>query len=92
MNSFVLRLVFGHCKATLQIFLKKNTAMCFTKGVINFFGLFDLLSTKYGLVVKSCRLCATVWSLKLMSRLGELSKFYTYCHMNLNCFFVCLLL
>ena len=80
MNSFVLRIVFCNgshkSKVTLQIFLLPSTAMCFT---CNFTAdMFYLLDTKYGIKVKTCSLCTSVWVYHLLSRIGELSKFYWY--------------
>ena len=86
MNSFVLRIIFCNgnnksiAKVTLQLFLSRGSAMCFTCNfTINlFYELFYLLNTKYGIKVKTCSLCTSVWSYHLLSRIGELSKFYGY--------------
>ena len=33
---------------------------------------------KYGIKVKTCSLCTSVWKYRLLSRIGDLSKFYWY--------------
>ena len=43
-----------------------------------FYELFYLLDTKYGIIVKTCSLCMSVWTYHLLLRIGELSKFYWY--------------
>lgn len=80
LNSFVLRIKFRCCKASLQIFVSKNKAMCFTCNFTNsmFSFLFDLLRKKYGVLIQTRHLCTTVWTFSLFSRVGELSKFYTF--------------
>ncbi len=86
MNSFVLRIVFCNdsnknvAKVTLQIFLSRCTAMCFTCNFTSnlFHELFYLLNIKYGIKVKTCHLCTSVWSYHFLSRIGDLSKFYWY--------------
>ena len=84
MNSFVLRIVFCNgshkSKVTLQIFLSHSTAMCFTCNFTAdmYYELFYLLDTKYGIKVKTCSLCTSVWTYHLLSRIGDLSKFYWY--------------
>ena len=86
MNSFVLRIIFCNgnnksiAKVTLQLFLSRGSAMCFTCNfTINLvYELFYLLNTKYGIKVKTCSLCTSVWSYHLLWRIGELSKFYGY--------------
>ena len=82
MNSFVLCIVFCNgshkSKVTLQIFLSRSTAMCFTCNFTAdmFYELFYLLDTKYGIKVVTCSLCTSVWTYHLLSRIGDLSKFY----------------
>ena len=82
MNSFVLHIVFCNgshkSKVTLQIFLLRSIAMCFTCNFTAgmFYELFYLLDTKYGIKVKTCSLCTSVSVYHLLSRIGELSKFY----------------
>jgi hypothetical protein len=81
MNSYVLRIAFGsNCKATLQIFLSHNSAMCFTSNCspVMLMYLFNVLARKYGIIVKTCRLCTTVWSYCLLSKIGDLGKFYMH--------------
>ena len=92
MNSFVLRIIFcngsHNSKVTLQIFLLHSTAICFTCNFTAdmFYGLFYLLDAKYGIKVKTCSLCMSVWVYHLMSRIGDLSKFYWYL---VKCFSTC---
>ena len=84
MNLFVLHIFFcndGHkSKVTLQIFLSHSTAMCFISNFTSdmFYELFYLLDTKYGIKVKTYRFCMSVWTNHLLSRIGDLSKFYWY--------------
>ena len=54
--------------------------MCFTCNFTAdmFYNLFYLLDTKYGIKVKTCSLCTSVWTYHILSRIGELSKFYWY--------------
>ena len=84
MNSFVLRIIFCNgshkSKVTLQIFLSRSTAMCFTCNFTAdmFYELFYLLDAKYDIKVKTCSLCTSVWTYHLLSRIGDLSKFYWY--------------
>ena len=84
MNLFVLHIVFcngsHNSKVTLRIFLLRSTAMCFTCNFTAdmFYELFYLLDTKYGIKVKTCSLCTSVWVYHLLSRIGDLSKFYRY--------------
>ena len=53
--------------------------MCFTCNFTAdmFYELFYLL-TKYGIKVKSCNLCTSVLTYHLLSRIGNLRKFYWY--------------
>ena len=72
--------------------------MCFTRNFTSdmFNDLFHLLNTKYGVKVKACRLCISVWTYRLLSRIGDLSKFLWYSvkhfltckieYMNPSCF------
>ena len=82
MNSFMLRIVFCNgshkSKVTLQIFLLHSTAMCFTCNFMAdmFYEFFYILDTNYGIKVKTCSLCTSVWVYHLLSRIGNLSKFY----------------
>ena len=64
----------------LQIFLPRGTVMCFTCIFTAdvFYELFYLLDTKYGIKVKTCSLCTSVWTYNILSRIGEVSKFYWY--------------
>lgn len=84
MNSFVLRICFGSDKsarkATLQIFLSKYSAMCFTRNFIGpmFQYLFHLLYKKYGVQVSCRRLCTSVWTYNLLFPVGNLGKCYSY--------------
>jgi hypothetical protein len=81
MNSYVLRIVFGiNCKATLQIFLTNNSAMCFTSNcsLVMLKYLFVLVGKKCRIRVKTCSLCTTVWTFSLLSKIGELGKFYSH--------------
>jgi hypothetical protein len=95
MNAFVLRIVFFDslgkcvCKVTVQIFLATNSAMCFTSNfsVHKFQKLFFLLERKYGVKVRRCTLCTTVWTYSLLSKIGDLGSFYSYMltkHKNLE--------
>ena len=54
--------------------------MCLTSNFTSdmFYELFYLLDTKYGIKVKTCSLCTSVWTYHLLSRIGNLSKFYWY--------------
>jgi hypothetical protein len=83
MNSFVLRINFGTCKATIQFFPVKNSAMCFTSNFSNtdFLYLFALLRKKYGVGVKLCALCTTVWKYSNV-RVGDLNRFYNFLSMQ----------
>lgn len=80
MNSFVLRINF-RSKVTLQVFVSSKTAMCFTSNFSqqDFYDLFFLLCNKYGIEVKLCKLCTSVWTWELLSRIGNVHKFYLYC-------------
>jgi len=81
MNAFVLRIVYGNSRMTLQIFLSTNKAMCFTSNFskTNFYNAFNLLATKYGSTVTDCTLCTTVWTYRLLSRIIDMNKFYSHC-------------
>ena len=43
-----------------------------------FYEIFYLLDTKYGIKVNAYSLCTSVWTYRLLSRIGNLSKFYWY--------------
>ena len=57
-----------------------STAMCFTCSFASdmFYELFHLHNTKYGIKVKTCSLCTSVWTNRLLSRIGNLNKLYWY--------------
>jgi hypothetical protein len=86
MNSFVLRILFHSldsvcvCKVTLQVFVTKGTAMCFTCNfsVDHFHHLFSLLKVKYGLTIKQCSMCTSVWSYSHWGKIGNLAAFYNF--------------
>ena len=67
-------------KVTLQVFLSRCMTTCFTSNFMAdiFYELYNLLDTKYGIKVKTCCLCTSVWTYRLLSRIGDLSKFYWY--------------
>ena len=81
MNSFVLRIPYNAGKLTLQIFFSTKTAMCFTSNIClnEMYDLFLLLSKEYGIDVKTCFLCTTVWTFSLLSKIGDMGKFYKHC-------------
>lgn len=80
MNSFVLRIRFLDCKATLQFFVVSRSAMCFTCNFSSkkFAILFNLLNKKYGVHVDACKLCTSVWTYSLLSKIGDLSKLFHF--------------
>jgi TATA-box binding protein (TBP) (component of TFIID and TFIIIB) len=85
MNAYVLRIVFvGRSKVTIQIFVSRKTAMCFSSNLSTamFNYLFRLLNCKYGINVFQCTLCTTVWTYSFMSRIGDLGLFYAYIQAN----------
>ena len=83
-NSFVLRIVFYNGSHKSKVTLQKSLSRCmtirFTSNFTSdmFYELFYLLDTKHGIKVKTCSLCTSARTYRLLSRIGDLSKFYWY--------------